>query len=327
MKKTIKFSLITLSILMVGGCMQPDKPELSDAEHRSIKSQKTTYSDALRNANDMIDIFHGKTVYIYVSPIKNKTAEKGKVPPDLSVVVNGGFNKIGQRVAVIDDPNRQFSLGKSKLYKINGAITQFDVTDNTGSGLKGSGQGTYGGQQGVVDAGMKSGDKTTELTLSFNPVNPSTGLLVPRTSTENQIIVKKKSNSNEFAFSILGSGIGINNAVSKSHGIHASLKILVELSIVEALGKLTKYPYWLLTGGEANPDITSYLSRKFLSDKLDRKIQKISYLFALRGEKVETTKMISNNLKQIIIKYKTSHGMPANDNIDRKLYMSLLNGV
>jgi hypothetical protein len=275
----------------------------------------------------MIQIFHAKKVYIYVSPIQNKTAEKGKVPPDLSVVVNGGFNKIGNFVAVIDDPNREFSLGKSKLYKINGAITQFDVIENSGSGLKGSGQGTYGGQQCVVDVGTKSGDKTTELTLSFNPVNPSTGLLVPLASTENQIRVEKKSNSSEFAFSILGSGIGVNNAVSKSHGIHASLKILVELSIVEALGKLTKYPYWLLTGGEANPDVTDYLSKRFLSDKLDRKIQKISYLFQLRGENIQSTKMMSDDLKKLILKYKSSHGMPSNDNIDRKLYISLLKGV
>lgn len=327
MKKTIKLSLVTLSLLMVGGCMKPDSPEISEGKARKIKSQQTAYTGALRNSNSMIEIFHGKKVFIYVSPIQNKTSEKGKVPPDLSVVVNGGFNKIGKWVAVIDDPNREFALGKSKLYKINGAITQFDVIENSGSGLKGSGQGTYGGQQGVADMGTKSGEKTTELTLSFNPVSPSTGLLVPRTSTENQIRVEKKSNSSEFAFSILGSGIGINNAVSKSHGIHASLKILVELSIVEALGKLTKYPYWLLTGGKANPDITTYLSKKFLSDKLDMKIQKISYLFALRGENIKTTKMMSNDLKQLIVNYKSSHGMSSDDNIDRKLYMSLLNGV
>jgi len=323
MKKTIKLSLVTLSLLMIGGC-QPSPIKMAEAK---TGTNNTKYTESLRNANSMIDIFHGKKVFIYVDSVKNLTSEKGKVPPDLSVVVKSSLNGIGRNVAVIADASREIAIGKSRFYKINGGVTQFDVTDNSGSGIKGSGQGTHNGQQGVVDMGAKSGNKTTKLTLTFNPQDGMTGMLVPLTSTANQIIVKKKSSSNEFAFSILGSGIGINNAVSKSHGIHASLKILVELSIVEALGKLTKYPYWLLTGGEANPDISNYLSRKFLSDKLDRKIQKISYLFQLRGEEIQTSKVMSSELKALIVKYKSSHGLPSNDNIDRKLYKSLLTGV
>jgi hypothetical protein len=323
MKKTIKLSLVTLSLLMIGGC----QPSPITMEEQGTSVQTTTYTESLRNANTMIEMFHGKKVFIYVDSVKNLTSEKGKVPPELSVVVKSSLNGIGSNVAVIADPSREIAIGKSRFYKINGGVTQFDVTDNSGSGIKASGQGTYNGQQGVVDGGVKSGDKTTKLTLTFNPQDGMTGMLVPLTSTANQIIVKKKSSSNEFAFSILGSGIGINNAISKSHGIHSSLKILVELSIVETLGKLTKYPYWLLTGGKANSEIINHLSREFLRDKLDEKIQKISYLFQLRGENIQATKVLSDDLKKLIIKYKSSHGMPSNDNIDRTFYISLLRGA
>ncbi len=323
MKKAIKLSMIALSMLIINGCMEP-KVDLTKDSDRKTKIQNTAYSQALRNVNSMLAIFHGKKVFIYVSPIVNRTSKAGKVPPDLSVVVNGSFNKIGSYVAIIDDPNRSYNTGKSKFYKINGAVTQFDTTETSGSGIKGSAEATYHGQQGVSDFGSSGGSKTVELTLSFNPVDVVTGLLVPRTSTSNQIKVEKKNSSNEFAFSILGSGIGINSALSKSHGIDSSLKILVELSVVEALGKLTKYPYWLLTGGEVNPDVVDTLQRKFLRSSVQGKIQKISYLLSLTDSSVRTTKMMDSNLKQAIIKYKSSHGLPANAVIDKKLYMSLL---
>jgi len=323
MKRAIKLSMVALSILMVGGCMTP-KVDLTPDKDRKVKIQNTSYTQALRNANSMLSIFHGKKVFIYVSPIVNRTSKAGKVPPDLSVVVNGSFNKIGDYVAIIDDPNRSFKTGKSRFFKINGAVTQFDVTETSGSGIKGSAEATHNGQQGVSDFGTNDGSKTVELTLSFNPVDVMTGLLVPRTSTSNQIRVEKKNSSNEFAFSILGSGIGINSAVSKSHGIDSSLKILVELSVVEALGKLTNYPYWLLTGGEVNPDVVDTLTRKFLRNTIQGKIEKISYLLSLNDSSIKTTKMMNPTLTQAIKKYKASHGMVPNNTISKKLYLSLL---
>jgi len=323
MKKAIKLSIVVLGMLMVTGCMEPEVNLTKDADRTPV-IQNTTYTQALRNANSMISIFHGKRVFIYVSPIVNRTSKAGKVPPDLSVVVKGSFNKIGEFVSIVDDPNRTIQTGKSRFFKIDGAVTQYDTVETSGSGMRGSAEATYHQQQAVGDFGSNSGSKSVELTLSFNPVDVATGLLVPRTSTSNQIRVDKKDSSNEFAFSILGSGIGINNALSKSHGIDSSLKILVELSVVEALGKLTNYPYWLLTGGKMNPDVVDVLSRKFLRNSIQGKIEKISYLLSINDSSIKTTKMINPALKQAIIRYKTSHGMPANDIIDKKLYMSLL---
>jgi hypothetical protein len=53
----------------------------------------------------------------------------------------------------------------------------------------------------------------------------------------------------------------------------------------------------------------------------------ISYLLSLKGMNgVQTTRIMTPALKQAIIQYKISHGMPANDTITKKLYLSLLNG-
>lgn len=320
MKKMIKMSVLTIGLLLIGGCTPP-KVEL--AESGKIDDIKTDYTQALRNVDSMIAVFNGKPVNIFIKPIADRTASGGKLPRDISTVVKKSFNSIGSNVKTMFTINKK-NPPKNKFYIIEGAITEFDLVKVAGSGRDAAGQGTYNGQKGSVDFGMDKEDKLTKLAITFNPQNPRTGNYVPNASTSNRIEINQKSAGNEFAISILGSGIGLDNSITKAQGIHSSINILVELSVVELLGKLTKYPYWLLTRGNVNHDIVNHLSRAFLRDELGKKIQKISYLLSLRGTGVQITNMMNSNLKQAIINYKTAHGMPANDIIDSRLYKSLL---
>ena len=271
----------------------------------------------------MIAIFNGKPIGIYIKPIADRTASGGKLPRDISTVVKKSFNSIGSNVKTMFTINTK-KPPKHKFYIIEGAITEFDLVKVAGSGRDAAGQGTYNNQKGSVDFGMDQEDKLTKLAITFNPQDPRTGNYVPNASTSNRIEVNQKSAANEVAVSILGSGIGLNNSLTKAQGIHSSINILVELSVVELLGKLTNYPYWLLTRGKVNQDIVANLSRRFLRDKLNQKIQKISYLLSLRNSGIQTTTMMNSSLKQAIINYKVANGMAANDIISTRLYKSLL---
>ena len=320
MKKIIKLSLLTVGLLAIAGCTPP-KVELS--ESGKIDDIQTDYTQALRNIDSMIAVFNGQPVGVYIKPIADRTASGGKLPRDISTVVKKSFNSIGTNVKTMFTINTK-NPPKYKFYVIEGAITEFDLLKVAGSGRDAAGQGTYNNQKGSVDFGMDKEDKLTKLAITFNPQDPRTGNYVPNASTSNRIEINQKSAGNEFAISILGSGIGLNNSVTKAQGIHSSINILVELSVVELLGKLTNYPYWLLTRGNVNHDIVAHLSRNFLRDKLNKKIQKVSYLLSLRNRNIQTTTMMNENLKKAIIDYKVAHGMVANDIISTKLYTSLL---
>ncbi len=320
MKKLIKLSVVTVGLLLIAGCTPP-KVELS--ESGKINDIKTDYTQALRNINPMIAVFNGSPVGVYIKPIADRTASGGKLPRDISTVVKKSFNSIGENVKTMFTINLK-NPPKYRFYIIEGAITEFDLLKVSGSGRDVAGQGTYNNQKGSVDFGMDQEDKLTKLAITFNPQDPRTGNYVPNASTSNRIEVNQKSAGNEFAISILGSGIGLDNSVTKAQGLHSSINILVELSVVELLGKLTKYPYWLLTRGNVDYDIVAHLSRQFLRDKLNKKIQKVSYLLSLRNTNIQVTSMMNSSLKQAIIDYKVAHGMPANDIISNKLYKSLL---
>jgi len=319
MKKTIILSMVTLSLLMVSGCMKAD---VKLEKNQGIVKTKTNYSTALRSANDMISIFNGNTIHIKVNNINDAATMGGKLPVKLDTVVNKSFNRIGDKIVVMQNYNPK-SLPKH-VFLINGAITEFDVISQDAMSADGAAQGTHNGQSGDFNGGLSKGNKTTKLTLTLNPSDPSSGNFISRTSTDNTITIKQKNSANEFGFSILGTGIGLNSSISKSHGLHASINVLVELSVVEVLGRLVKYPYWILTGGDVNPDVLEHLSNKFLQDSLNEKITKVSYLLALRGMGTQSTSMMNEELKQAIRKYKSSHGMKNNDIISRKLYLSLL---
>jgi len=320
MNKMIKLSMVTLSLLVVSGCMDSNDVKLNP--NQNILKTKTNYSNALRTVNDMITIFNGHSIHVKVNNINDAATMGGKLPVKLDTVVNKSFNRIGDSVIVMQSYNPK-KLPK-RIYVINGAITEFDVVQQDAKSTDGAAQGTHNGQAGDFNGGLSKGNKTTKLTLTLNPSDPISGNFISRTSTENTITIEQKNSASEFGFSILGTGIGMNSSVSKSHGLHSSINVLVELSVVEVLGRLVKYPYWLLTGGDVNPDVISHLSNKFLQDSLPDKIRKVSYLLALKGAGVQSTSMMNNKLKEEIKKYKVSHGMGNNDIISKKLYLSLL---
>jgi len=323
MKKAIKLSLVALSMVLIGGCTTEPEVKL-DRTGSHIDEIKTQYTTVLERTNTMIQVFNGEPMNIYVDTIENKTGARGKLPADITDIVKNSFNNIGDFVTLIYNDN---SEGLKNAYTINGAITQYDVISSKDKGVNAAGTGTVGKRHNRWDAdgSLDSEEQTIKLGIMFNPSDMHKGNYIAKTSTRNTVTIEKKSSANEFAFSILGSGFGFNNAVTKSQGIHASITVLVELSVAEVLGKLGKFPYWLLLqGGKVNRDVLNYLSHKFLREPLNKKIQLVSYLLALHGKNVQITRLMNDQLKQAIIEYKREHGFPADDTLSKEFYVSLL---
>ena len=326
MKTTLKLSTVALALFLLG-CNGTAPDVIIDKTGSEIIESQTDYTRVLEGLNGMIQVFHGEPMSIFIDTIENKTAARGKLPSDMTDIVKTSFNKIGDYVTIIYDDNSE-NLKRSDVYKINGAITEFDVVYAEDRGVNGAGQGTYHGQRGDFDLSADKEAQKIQIALNFNPSDLYGGNYISRTSTSNKVTVEKKSSANTFALSILGTGFGVNNAITKSQGIHASLVVLAEFSTVEVLGKLGKFPYWLLSnGGKVNRDVVNHLSRTFLREPLNKKIEMISYMFALKGvNAIQPTRIMTPALEKAIVQYKSQHGMSANKTISKKLYLSLLEG-
>ena len=322
MLKTVHFfSLISLSTLLMTGCVEP---EVNLPQHSEIQKSSTDYSNALEHLDGMINIFNdGEPMVVVVTAIEDKTASQGKVPQDITDIVKTSFNKIGNHVVTLF--SYDIDTEKRKVYLINGAITEFDVIQSQNNSKTASAEFGAEKYRTNSEGTLESGNKITKLALNFNPADPQTGTYISRTSTSNKITIYQKQSANEFAFSILGSGFGFSNAKTKTQGLHSSITVLAELSVAEVLGKLGKFPYWLVTHGKVDKDVLTYLSRSFLQETVISKVRKISYLLALKGYPVQVSSVITPSIKSSIIKYKISKNIDPNDFITKELYLSLLN--
>jgi len=325
MNRAIKLSTIVVGLLIFGGCAT-DSPDV-DPAGKTVMETSTIYSSVLPEINNMVKVFRNEPINVFVNSIENKTGNRGKLPADITAIVVNTFTKIGDYVVPVADPSSSENA-KRNLFVINGAITEFDVIESKDSGINAAGTGTVGKNHNRYDAegSIDSENQKIVLGISFNPVDAQTSNYIPLKSTSNRVVIEKKSSAHEFAFSILGSGFGFNNAVTKSQGIHASITALVELSVAEVLGKLGNFPYWLLIpkGGKVDQNVLNNLVQQFLREPLNKKIEQVSYLLALRGKNVKVTRIMTPELRKAIIEFKKEHGLPADDTLSKEFYIALL---
>jgi len=325
-KRGFKLSLITIALMGFGSGCVDSGPVVLEKAGSSIGENDTIYTGVLKDTNNMIKVFVGQEMNVVVNNIENKTGNRARLPADISEIVTTSFNEIGDSVVVIHNLEA-YDVSKKAVYIINGAITEYDKISTHDTGVNASGTGTVGKRHNEYDAdgSINNEDAKISLAINFNPADGHKGTYIPRASTSNKVIIEKKSNANAFAFSILGSGFGFNNAVTKSQGIHASITALVELSVAEVLGKIGKFPYWLLEkGGKVNEDVVQELVYRFIRIPLTDRVQQISYLLGVHGKDVAVTTVINNKLKKAIIEYKQEHGMGADDTISKELFKRLL---
>jgi hypothetical protein len=333
MKRVINLSIVAIGVILFsGGCATDTindslKGVKIDKAGKTITEASTPYSSVLPQLNEMIRVFRNKPINVFINPIENKTGDNAKLPADITAIVIDTFTKIGNYVVPVADIANSENA-KRDLFVISGAITEYDKVASKDSGVNAVGTGTVGRGHHRWDSEGSSDSEYTKIILgiSFLPIDSQTSNYIPLKSVSNRVIIEKKSNANEFAFSILGSGFGFNNAVTKSQGIHQSIRALVELSVAELLGKLGDFPYWLLVkkGGKVDQNVLNSLVQQFLREPLNKKIEQVSYLLQLRGKNVKTTRIMTPELRKAIIEFKKEHGLPANDTLSKEFYIKLL---
>ena len=320
MNKIFKYSTIALATILMGCTPQP-MPVFP--ANPNISESTTEYSKIKDDINSMLMVFYGKPINILIDAIENKTKEQVELPNDISSIVRTSFNNIGTYVNTIANHNK---IKDEQVYIIHGAITGYAVTEEKNSGTNGDIDIERGKIITTASGELSGESKIAELTINFNPEDIKTGSYVSKASTSNKITIYQISNSTEIGFSIFGTGVGYNKTVTRTQGTHYPITILVDLSVAVVLGKVAKFPYWLLTKGEVDNNILNKLNDDFLDDKLPQKLYKISYLLSLKDKSVQPTRVMTKSLKEAIRRYKIAHRMRGNLYLSQEFYRSLLRG-
>ncbi|MGB5965763.1 MAG: DUF4384 domain-containing protein [Sulfurimonadaceae bacterium] len=254
-----------LIVLFYSGCgsLVPNV-DYDELEPQKPTARITEYDQILYQFGKMYRAFYkgNAKVYIQSKPIENATAS-GELPYDISQMVISAVNKIGKPVYYVPyDPkyitmemNTGGALTRNlpKLV-IAGAITEYDKNIiASGSGTTAQKSGMYDKKEFIATAGGESQNTVSRLAIDLHLLDYNIQTMIPGTQAINTIEVKNLANSNSFSFYIFGSGLGLNGSVSRQQGIHATLRILVETTVLQLLAREAGLPYWKITGGEEDP--------------------------------------------------------------------------
>lgn len=296
----------------------------------------TTYTNALYELGRMTRKFGISKTYIQSKGVMDDTgtsvATGGEIPFDITEMVKTSVNRIGGNIVFVPyDPvflKNQAGLnftsleGKAKPdVVITGGITQFDRS------LEGGQTGfDVGGSFNDVGAEFNSQnrDSTSSIGLDLNLIDFDTMSMLPRIQAVNSMKVYKAASDKEVGFSILGAAFGFKGGVKKIQGRHAAVRVLVELSVVELVGKYLALPYWkCIPGSTPDPIVLETLRDRFNEADNAERMRMVQRLLHVYGfKKIRQTGVMDEASKKALNILIKAYGLDAT-NLNDKFYQAL----
>ncbi len=300
--------------------------------------QTNDYSMALDKFSAMLLAYEvpDATIYLMGKNVQNRTACQN-LPLDVTQMMATAVNKIGGNVRYIPYYptylELEVRLGRpvgreTPLLFFDGAITECDENlDTIGSGWNGSAVGTYKGQEGEFAGSGNKTNNLTRLALDMHLVEYATSVQVPRIQSSLAVDIRSLKGGYDFAIQILGSGFGLNRSRKITQGKHEAIRTLVDLSVLQVLGKYFQVPYWrCIQGMQPDKEVFRALEETFTRASSEEKIGVIQQLLHNSGYNVvRVTGAIDDATRRAIADLSTKSQAPAQ--VSPQLYSYLFCNV
>ncbi|MEJ8810516.1 DUF4384 domain-containing protein [Variovorax ureilyticus] len=127
-------------------------------------------------------------------------------------------------------------------YDIKGSVSQFD--ENLIKNQKDLGIGYFP----YLNLGVAKDASTSMLALDLSVMSTSDMGVLPGVTSRNAVVIMKQGKGFDGDAAYRKFGINYSMNLARSEGQSQALRGLVELAVVELIGKLTKTPYWSCLG-------------------------------------------------------------------------------
>lgn len=270
------FLIVSLPTFISCSGMDPRNVDV-ELEKSAPEAKITTYSLSLADLGRMSEVFSSGIVKVQCSDIADNTGTSmttgGEIQKNITEIMKSTLNSMGGNIVFIEyDPSfiqNQMATGYSNFEDkaipdvvITGGITEFDrALVSTDSGLDAQAAGSFSGVPSWApsnEVGLNMGEtgKTSKsrITLDFNMKDFKTLAGVPKMTTTNSMEVNKALKQKELGIVFFGPTFGLKGAMKKVQGRHEAVRLLVQLSMIQMVGKYLAVPYWRLLGEGALPD-------------------------------------------------------------------------
>lgn len=304
----------------------------------------TNFSQALR-CMDEVFLAHGKKgIAITSAGIPDETGKVRTGTKEMMITAISTMTTKSQAFEFIDfhsgdnDLGRLFEARGDKSRKlpnfyIRGSITQLDesvVRKTEGAGVSASSDSSESFNP-VSLAMSGSRDRAyDQVSMDMSIGDSATRRILAVTVTSNTMTMSKAGKSGEGGGKIGKMGLSFSLDRSSSEGLGAATRALLELNLIETLGKFTQVPYWRCL----DTDITNPLILEQARENYDMLKERERIMFVQRklGGSMNRYKgpkdgLINDELKQAVREYQATIGLVANGQISFEVYAHLLDDV
>jgi hypothetical protein len=330
--------IATLTVLLLTGCTHPHHIDVKLNEILP-EAKTTTFSQAVLDLGLMSEIYGDKKIRVMPQNIIDNTGTSlptgSEVPRDITEIIKSTLNGIGGNIIFVPyDPEFMIAMvqtghtgWENKLLPtivVSGGITEFD------RGLETRGKNTDLGLEGEIqhinlgwEWSTLEKDSLASITLDFNAIDFQTHAGIPRVQAVNTIKVRKAMAEDSLGFTIQGNTLGFKGTIKKVQGRHAAIRMLVELSMIQLIGKYLNLPYWqLLPNGKPDPLVIEKVLTQFYAMDEPHRIAKTQEYLALHGYPVTVNGSLDEPTREALRAFKAKQA-DATGQIDQATYLAL----
>ena len=338
-RSVVTGSLLSLVFLLLSSCGDMNPHNVDVQLEKSAPVEKvTSYSQSLLDLGLMTEVYDTGYMKVQSQDIADETGTSittgGEIQRNITEIMKSTLNSIGGNVLFIEyDPayiQNQMVSGYSNFEDkiipdvvITGGITEFD------RGLETRGKGTNADAEvdisGVpswcpsetVGVGFGDTGKTgkARITLDFNLKDFQTLAGIPRMTTTNSMEVYKGLREKELGITLFGPTFGLKGTIKKVQGRHEAVRVLVQVSMMQMIGRYLAIPYWRLLGDDVNPDniVLDSISATYYQMDKEVRIGAVQQWLILHGYDVDITSTIDAKTREALQKFDSSYGASVDD--------------
>lgn len=334
-----RVSVIACSLLLVSCGLNPQNADM-DMNESLPETKITIYQKGVDRLGMMTQIYSNAPLKIMAKDILDNTgtsvATSAEVPRDMTEMVKSTLNAIGGNVLYIpyepefmtQTAGTGYSDYGDKLLPqviLSGGITEFDralVTKGDSLEADITVKEEYG-----INFSDEEKSSLANLTLDFNLIDFKTFTGIPRIQAVNGIKLSKVAKQDSLGLTVKSATFGAKGEIKKVQGRHAAVRLLVQLSMIQIIGRYQKLPYWKLIPGALRDEVvTDQVLADFYSYSPEQQLAKFQELLYLHGFNVKPTGQMDSETQAGLQKVAQDQKL-ASSALDQNLYLALYENV
>ncbi len=269
----------------LGGCASAERLEVKDATvaqtQQTLKGPEaapfrtiTGFSQALRCMDNLFIEYGVRDVSMLVEEIADSTKKVNAGTRDMLITAMSDMTRRSRAVRLVafgkDATNAISFLASAQRQSAYEVIPQFDIKgsvsqldENVIRNQKDAGLGI----QPFLNIGVSRDAATSILGLDLSVLATEDMSVIPGVTSRNSVVILKTGRGADADAAYHKFGVNFSMNLSRSEGQAQALRGLVELAVIELMGKLTRTPYWKCLGADpdTNDEIKLELSDWFYS--------------------------------------------------------------